>query len=91
MIFAMKKIAFTMVLAACAETLPPVPAAAQDTCNAGNYAELIGQDATALELVLILGKVRVIRPGDAVTMDFLTDRINFQIDANERISAITCG
>ena len=68
---------------------PAMPAA--DTCGAGPYAGLIGQPATALERVLILRQVRVIRPGDAVTMDFREDRINFLIDGSERIARITCG
>jgi hypothetical protein len=69
---------------------PPVPVAAQDTCNAAQYTSLIGQDATALERVMILGLVRVIRPGQAVTMDLRPERINFNVSANNRITSITC-
>ena len=54
-------------------------------------AALIGQDATALERVLIMGKVRVLRPGQAMTMDYWPDRINFMIDGDNRIERITCG
>ncbi|WP_375279366.1 I78 family peptidase inhibitor [Pseudooctadecabacter sp.] len=85
-----------VVLAACAEpapqrpTLPPVPAAGADTCNAGRHVNLVGQDATALERVLIMGPVRVIRPGQAVTMDFRPDRINFNIGADNRILSVSC-
>ena len=70
---------------------PATPAPADDTCNASDYAGLVGQDATALERVLLMGKVRVIRPGQAVTMDFMPDRINFRIAEDGRIAAITCG
>lgn len=69
---------------------PTVPAAANDTCNANQYASLIGQDATALERVMILGLVRVIRPDQAVTMDFRPERINFNVGQNNRIASITC-
>lgn len=69
---------------------PIVPPAAEDTCNAAQYTALIGQDATALERVLLLGQVRVIRPGDAVTMDFRPERINFNVAADNRITTITC-
>ena len=90
----MKRLAPVILLAACAvaePAFPPVPLGESDTCNAGQYVELVGQDATALERVLLLGKVRVIRPDQAVTMDFMPDRINFRIDETNRIAAITCG
>ena len=79
------------MLCACAATTPNLPANQDDTCGATQHADLIGQDATALERVLILGMVRVTRPGDMVTMDFRAERINFKIDAAENIEAITCG
>lgn len=69
---------------------PAIPPATQDTCNANQYAHLIGQDATALERILLMGQVRVIRPGDAVTMDFRPERINFMIEPDNRIASISC-
>lgn len=69
----------------------PVPIGAADTCGATPYAYLVGQDATALERVLILRQVRVIRPLDAVSLDLRPVRINFNIGADERIRSITCG
>jgi hypothetical protein len=69
----------------------PVPVGVADTCGAAPYGYLIGQDATALERVLILRQVRVIRPSDAVTEDFRPVRINFNIGADESIRTITCG
>jgi len=35
---------------------PLVPSASQDTCGASQNANLIGQDATALERILIIGQ-----------------------------------
>ncbi|GGL62889.1 I78 family peptidase inhibitor [Wenxinia marina] len=70
---------------------PAVPAAADDTCGAAGRGALIGRDVTALERVLILGPVRLIRPGDAITEDFRPARINFEIDGAERIARIRCG
>ncbi len=84
------------LLAACETPVPQVPAGpalppvAQDTCNANQYGALIGQDATALEDVLIMRQVRVIRPGQPVTMDFRPDRINFNIGADNQITSINC-
>lgn len=86
-----------LVLAACAApvTAPPpgpaVPDPAADTCNASGRAALIGQPATALERVYILGPVRIIRPGDAVTMDYMESRINFELDPVDRIMRVYCG
>ena len=69
----------------------PVPVGAADTCGAAPYGYLIGQDATALERVLILRQVRVIRPNEPVTLEFVPVRINFNIGADETIRTITCG
>ena len=69
---------------------PTLPAPDEDTCGAAAYADLIGQDATALETVLIMRPVRVIRPGTAITMDFRQDRLNFQIDWANTIASIGC-
>jgi len=94
----MKKIfaiAPIMFLAACETVMLPTsapisPLPTQDTCNAAQYSGLIGQDATALERVMILGQVRVIRPNTAVTMDFRPERINFNVDGANRIASISC-
>lgn len=69
---------------------PSLPPVAEDTCNANQYSSLIGQDVTALERVLLMDQVRVIRPDDAVTMDFRAERINFNIGSDNRIVSINC-
>ena len=70
---------------------PAVPPPEEDSCGAGEYAALVGQDATALERVLIMREVRVIRPGQPVTADFRPQRINFVIGSDEKIERISCG
>ena len=87
----MKRFLFLIALAGCTVAEPPLPPQLEDTCGATDFADLIGQDATVLERRLLLGPVRVIRPGDAVTMDFRPDRMNFKIAENETIRAIDCG
>lgn len=88
---------FPVLLAACAAGVAPVPvgpvvpSGPADTCGAGPYADMIGQEATALERVLILRQVRVIRPGMAITMDFRPERINFDVDGAGRVVRIWCG
>lgn len=69
---------------------PPAPLGTADTCGAAPHVGLIGQRDTALERVLILREVRVIRPGMAVSKDLRPQRINFWIDAADRIARITC-
>lgn len=87
----MKRLIILFALAACSTPVPPLPAQSDDTCGAARYASLIGQSAEVLETTLLLGMVRVIRPGDMVTRDYRIERINFMIDANETIEAINCG
>lgn len=93
-------LATLLALAACAPAvvapppvpdLPPVPVGAADTCGAGPLAYLVGQPATALERVLVMRPIRLIRPGTAVTEDFSAARLNIYIDAMERVTALTCG
>lgn len=62
-----------------------------DACRASQHAGLVGQDASVLERVLLLGPVRVIRPGMAMTEDYSPSRTNFEIDAANRITSVTCG
>lgn len=89
----MKRIFLFVILAGCTGDLisDPLPEIGEDTCNANQYSALIGQDVTALEKVLILGPVRLIRPNTAMTMDYVAQRINFEITKDEKIARITCG
>ncbi|MCC7320188.1 MAG: hypothetical protein IT542_04320 [Rubellimicrobium sp.] len=80
----------------------PLPVGAADTCGAASHAGLIGQRATALERVLLMRPVRLIRDG-AAPDGFLPGRIGFHIaippgtppdlpvTLAERITAISCG
>lgn len=103
----MRHIALTLLsltLAACAGTVAPpntggtavppagsYPTGLDNTCDGERFAPLIGQSATALERVLFLGQVRIIRPGDLTTQDYRPERLNIRIDAAERVQSISCG
>jgi len=95
----MKKLIVLLALAACAapvvQTNEPVgnrlPQGMNDTCGAVRYHTLLDQDATALERVLILGQVRVLRPDSIVTQDYQPERMNFHINTANKVARISCG
>lgn len=97
----MRWAALALVLAGCAVVdspaaprsveAPAVPVAQDDTCAAAPYADLIGQPGTALERVLILRPIRILRPDTPVTQEIMARRINFVIDRDDRITRIFCG
>lgn len=73
---------------------PPLMGAGD--CNADSARSLVGQQATAelgADALRRTGArtIRWIRPGDAVTMDYRTDRLNIELDGNGRVARFTCG
>jgi len=50
--------------------------------------EALGAEAQRLSGA---GRLRWIRPGDAVTMDYRTDRLNIHLDARDRVESFACG
>lgn len=96
----MKKLVVILALAGCtAMPQNPTPqpigdtlsVGTQDTCGAQRYHTLRGQDATVLERILIMGQVRIIRPGTMVTQDYRPARMNIAIDGANRIERVYCG
>lgn len=73
---------------------PPLMGAGE--CNAAAAQPLTGQQATTelgAQALRHTGArtLRWIRPGDAVTMDYRTDRLNIELDERGRIARFTCG
>ena len=65
-------------------------------CNAAPLARMIGRswaDSLRAEALRLSGAraARVIRPGDMVTMDYRTDRLNIHLTAAGRIERFACG
>ncbi|MDG1378005.1 MAG: I78 family peptidase inhibitor [Yoonia sp.] len=98
----MKKLMILMVVAACAKspTQPNatpmkvedrLPVGIDDSCGAKRYHTLLDQNATALERILIMGQVRVVRPGTISTQDYRPARMNFHVGDNGKITRISCG
>lgn len=92
-----------MLLAACAPgTSPGEPPAAEpapptdDECGAGRLDAFLGLAAGEDVLARIRAaighdRIRVIHPGDAVTMDYRADRLNVELGADSRIERLRCG
>ena len=83
---------------ACGPALPALGTGsdAEGPCNAEPLGDLIGRPATAEMGAEALrrsrsSRLRWIRPGDAVTMDFNAHRLNIRLDASNRIESFDCG
>jgi hypothetical protein len=81
-----------LALAACATA----PAAPPGQCHADRLGSLVGQAATPQLGADALGRsgalrLRWIRPGDMVTMDYSPQRLNIHLDARNRIDRFACG
>lgn len=88
--------ALALALGACTGTAPPsggplpLPAA-PDTCGLADVAGLVGQAASRLPGEGGWKNVRMIRPGQAVTMDYSPTRLNVELDGADRILRMSCG
>jgi hypothetical protein len=92
-----------LALAACAS--PPVPAeqppqpptsTAQGVCDPSAVQAAVGKPATpdTIERVRVDSHsriVRVLHPGQMVTMEFNAERVDIHVDGNNVILEITCG
>ncbi|UWX04040.1 Elastase inhibitor AFLEI Flags: Precursor [Pseudoxanthomonas sp. NC8] len=73
------------------DTAPPAP-----TCDASQVQGLIGQkaDAGVTEQARIdagASRVRLLHPGEMVTMEFDGERLSIEVDAAGNIVAVRCG
>ena len=83
----------------CVKDLPSRPGPTPEPptsagCDAGAAGAFIGRpaaEAEAARAAAAAGRVRVIRPGDAVTMDYRADRLNVELDEAGIIRALRCG
>ena len=77
---------------------PAVPPAAEEpamTCQADQGQWAIGQIADEALVSKVKSdtgseRVRVILPGMAVTMDYREDRVNLDVDADNRVTGVRC-
>lgn len=78
------------------EPAPPANEGEVMKCDDSNMGWAIGQLADEALVTRVRTEtdskgVRVIKPGMAVTMDYREDRVNIDVDANNKVVAIRCG
>lgn len=70
----------------------PVDPGVGPVCAAAELQGLVGQpEALAHTLENPSGAIRIIRPGQAVTMDYSPSRLNVEIGADGRVASVHCG
>lgn len=77
-----------LLLAACQAPVADTPS--EDACGASALQHLVGEPVAAAEGASAPGSVRIIRPNEAVTMDYRADRLNIELDARDKITRIYC-
>jgi len=83
-----------VTMAACKPELPSRPPAdppMENACGAAGLQTLLGQPSSVLETMRFSNTVRVIRPGMAVTMDYIAKRLNIEVDDAGTITRVSCG
>lgn len=80
-----------LVVAGCKEDVALAPV--EDPCGAVPLQALVGQDRSALaEAGVTEGRdVRILPPGAVVTMDHRPDRLNIDLDDDDRVVRLRCG
>ncbi|MEP6633119.1 MAG: I78 family peptidase inhibitor [Luteimonas sp.] len=79
-----------------AESSSTAPPAAAMTCDASKAQAFVGKTATQSVVDKVVAdsgshNARVLKPGDAMTMDYREDRVNIEVDAMNAIKTIRCG
>jgi hypothetical protein len=93
---------FTVALSACAQQPPQVPAApkppviAPNECNDAAAQFAVGKtaDAKLAEEARVRAsalRVRMVHPGQMVTMEFDASRLTIEVDAGGKVASVRCG
>ena len=83
-------------VAAVASACATVPDESAGACSTATLRELVGRQASAelgSEAMNRSGasRLRWIRPGDIVTMDYSESRLNIHLDAQNKVERFVCG
>ena len=83
-----------LMLQGCSDLTVPLPGNLRppelSTCGAVDLQDMVGQKIARIPADT-RAQARIIRPGEPVTMDYHTARLNFDLDASDRIKRIWCG
>ncbi|WP_395611545.1 I78 family peptidase inhibitor [Allosphingosinicella sp.] len=77
------------------DPVPPLPPEHVE-CNAAAVQGLVGRQESselAAEAQRLSGAraVRVLRPGQMITIEYRADRLNIRVDTQQKVLAVTCG
>lgn len=64
---------------------------ADAACRADEFQSLVGLSSEDLLEVEILGPVTIIRPNQAVTTDFIPNRLNIALSSEDIVIRVYCG
>lgn len=67
------------------------PAVDDGTCGAAEFQSLVGTSVGDLDPATLPEPRRIIFPGQAVTMDYLENRFNVEIGADDKVARVYCG
>ncbi len=62
-----------------------------DTCGTSAWVGMVGQPVSALQAAGLPTTARIVRPGQAMTMEFSPDRLNVGLDQRDMVSSVYCG
>ena len=88
--------ALLITMAGCATAAEEVPVRGGGSCDASKAQKLIGRarsDKLGAEALRLTGasRVRWIRKGAMVTMDYREDRVNLHLDGRGKVVRVACG
>ena len=85
-----------LLLAGCTGGERPRPMPKPVACKADRVQSMVGREADGrtVKMAQRMARaklVRVLRPGEAATMDFRQERLNIMVDERNRIVSLNCG
>jgi hypothetical protein len=88
--------AAALLLTLACTTVPPEDGGSSGQCSAEAIGDLVGRpasEALGAEAMRRSGarRLRWIRPGDVITMDYSTQRLNIRLDGRNNVESFTCG
>ena len=80
------------LLQACTLEMPqPVPQTDLSSCHAVGLEGLVGAPVRLVPVNGDWSALRIIRPGEMITMDYSATRLNVRVDASDIILSLYCG